>query len=72
MTIKKEKKVDIKYLGYKSEFTPPPNLPFGRGKYTMVDGERIELKGTLKSTTLFAALVVDGVIGEPFEINEKY
>ena len=71
MSQEKEKN-GIKYLGYKSEFLPPPPLPFGRGKYIMMDGDRIDNKGTILSTTFTVAIVKDGVEGTPFEYTEKY
>ena len=68
----KDKKIEVRYLGYKSEFIPPPKLSFGRDKYILVGGDRIDNKGTIISTTFTLAIVTNGVEGKPFEHTEKY
>jgi len=68
----KEKKIEVRYLGYSSEYSPPPKLPFGRGKYILVGGDRIDNKGTILSTTFTLAIVTNGIEGKPFEHTVKY
>ena len=65
-------KVEVRYLGYSSEFEPLPPKPFGAHKYIRFDGERIDALGRIISTTFTCALVVNGVEGESFQYTEKY
>ena len=67
-----EKNLDIKYLGYSSEFEAPTPLPFGAHKYIRFDGDRIPNKGRLISTTFTVALIENGVEGKPFQYTTVY
>ena len=70
---KGEKKIEVKYLGYKSEFEPPKPLPFGAHKYVnSLKPDLVENKGRILSTTFFAVLVTDGVEGKPFSYTVTY
>ena len=69
----KETKVEVKYLGYSSEFEPPKPLPFGAHKYVRaLYPDRVDNLGTLLSTTFTCALVKNGIEGEPFQYTKVY
>lgn len=69
----KENKVEVKYLGFKSDFDPPKPAPFGRNKWIRLgDGDKIESKGTILRTTFYAVLVTNGVEGEPFSYTKEW
>ena len=68
-----DKKIEVRYLGFKSEFIPPTPLPFGAHKYIRaLYPDRVPNLGEIVSTTYSIALVIDGVEGKPFEHTVKY
>ena len=67
-----ERKIEVSYLGYESEFKAPEPAPFGRNKWIKFDGSKIENKGELISTTFHVAIVTDGVVGKPFSYTVRY
>lgn len=68
-----DKKIEVRYLGYTSEFEEPKPLPFGAHKYiNALKPDKVPNKGRLLSTTFFVALVENGVEGKPFSYTVKY
>jgi len=67
------KNLEVKYLGYKSEFIPPTPLPFGAHKYVRaLYPDKVDNLGTLISTTFTCLLVKDGVEGKVFQYTKVY
>jgi len=71
--MKQDKVIEVKYLGFKSEYTAPEPLPFGAHKYIRsLRPDKVPYLGTINSTIFEAVLVVDGIEGKPFEYTVTY